>query len=76
MSAEQDNEWWQVDLGAAKTIDTVELNWSQDYGKTYKIQVSSDGTSFADVASVRISAAGVSGLPSRPSRRATWVSWA
>lgn len=59
MSAKQDNEWWQVDLGAAKTIDTVEINWSPDYGKTYKIQVSSDGASFADVASVSIGAEGV-----------------
>ncbi|MDQ3554350.1 MAG: discoidin domain-containing protein, partial [Chloroflexota bacterium] len=59
MSARKDNEWWQVDLGAARKIDTVELNWSEDYGKTYKIQVSTDGATFTDVASVSLSAAGL-----------------
>ncbi|MDQ3609593.1 MAG: discoidin domain-containing protein, partial [Actinomycetota bacterium] len=57
MSARKDNEWWQVDLGAARKIDTVELNWSEDYARTYKIQVSTDGTTFTDVASVTLSVA-------------------
>jgi len=53
-----DNQWWQVDLGSVKSIDTVALNWETAYGKTYKIQVSSDGSTFADAASVTNTASG------------------
>jgi glucose/arabinose dehydrogenase len=55
----QDNQWWQVDLGAAKTIDTVVLNWEAAYASQYKIQTSTDGTTFTTQATVSNTAAGV-----------------
>ncbi len=58
-SAFADNQWWRVDLGSAQSIDSVELNWEAAYARTYKIQVSSDATSFTDVASVTLASATV-----------------
>jgi hypothetical protein len=57
-SAFVDNQWWQVDLGSVKTVDTVALNWETAYASSYKIQVSSDGTAFTDAATVSNGAAG------------------
>lgn len=59
MSGKQDNEWWQVDLGSPTEVAAVELNWSADYAGAYKIQLSTNGTSFTDVASVSISGDGL-----------------
>ena len=50
-----DGEWWRVDLGATRQVDTVELNWEAAYPSTYKVQVSTDGTTFTDAATVSIS---------------------
>jgi len=57
-SAFVDNQWWQVDLGSVKTVDTVALNWETAYASSYKIQVSSDGTAFTDAATVSNGAPG------------------
>jgi hypothetical protein len=53
-----DNQWWQVDLGSSKQVDTVSLNWENAYASTYKIQTSTDGTTFTDAATVNLNAAG------------------
>ena len=53
-----DNQWWQVDLGSLKQVDTVALNWENAYASTYKIQLSSDGSTFTDAATVGNSSAG------------------
>src|SRR5207249_3440345 len=45
-----DNQWWQVDLGSVKTIGNIALNWETAYASSYKIQVSTDGTTFTDAA--------------------------
>jgi len=58
-SAYADNQWWQVDLGAARLVDTVELNWEVAHARTYSILTSTDGTSFAEVAAVSLSAPGL-----------------
>nr|WP_312883384.1 discoidin domain-containing protein [Paenibacillus germinis] len=42
------NEWIYVDLGAAASINRVKLNWEAAYGKGYKIQVSTDKTTWTD----------------------------
>lgn len=42
------NEWIYVDLGAAASINRVKLNWEAAYGKGYKIQVSTDNTTWTD----------------------------
>ncbi len=54
-----DNQWWQVDLGAVRQVDTVELNWEAAYAKTYKILTSTDGTNFTEAASETASSAGL-----------------
>ena len=53
-----DNQWWQVDLGSIKQVETVGLNWEAAYASSYQIQVSSDGSRFATVATVSLAAAG------------------
>jgi PKD repeat protein len=53
-----DGEWWQVDLGAAKQVNQVTVNWETAYASQYKIQTSTDGTNFATQATVNISAPG------------------
>ncbi|MFC5529094.1 glycosyl hydrolase family 95 catalytic domain-containing protein [Cohnella yongneupensis] len=44
-----DNESLTVDLGAVKSLTGAKLTWEAAYGKSYKIQVSSNGTSWTDV---------------------------
>ncbi|MEV4053196.1 discoidin domain-containing protein [Amycolatopsis sp. NPDC049688] len=47
-----DNQWLQVDLGAATAFDRVVLTWETAYAATFKIQVSQDGDTWTDAASV------------------------
>ena len=47
-----DNQWWRVDLGSVQQVNALSLNWEAAYASSYKIQVSSDGTTFTDVATV------------------------
>lgn len=53
-----DDQWIQVDLGKAYTINKVILNWEGAYGKAYDIQVSTDGNSWTTVKSVKDSDGG------------------
>jgi hypothetical protein len=46
-SAWTDNEWISVDLGAATTVSHILLNWEAAYAKSYQIQTSTDGSSWA-----------------------------
>jgi PKD repeat protein/glucose/arabinose dehydrogenase len=57
-SAADDAAWWQVDLGALQSVSTVVLNWEAAYASSYKLQVSSNGTTFTDVATASASGAG------------------
>ncbi|KRA24845.1 hypothetical protein ASD65_10720 [Microbacterium sp. Root61] len=54
-----DPTWVQVDLGQSVAISGVRLNWESAYGKSYKIQVSSDGTTWTDVYSTTTGDGGV-----------------
>ncbi|MFF7173315.1 discoidin domain-containing protein [Streptomyces pseudovenezuelae] len=51
-SAASDDQWLQVDLGAAASINQVVINWETAYGKDYKIQASNDGSAWTDLRSV------------------------
>ncbi|MFF7640783.1 discoidin domain-containing protein [Streptomyces canus] len=51
-SAFTDDQWLQVDLGATATLSQVVINWETAYGKDYKIQSSSDGSTWTDLRSV------------------------
>jgi glucose/arabinose dehydrogenase len=53
-----DGQWWQVDLGSTRQVDTMSLNWEAAYASSYKIQVSTDGSTFADAATVSNNAPG------------------
>jgi hypothetical protein len=46
-----------VDLGAVKNVDRVEVNWEAAYASTYRIQTSTDGTTFTTAATVSIPSA-------------------
>ena len=48
-SAATDTQWIMVDLGSAVEINRVILKWYTDYGKAFKIQVSTDNTTWTDV---------------------------
>ena len=58
-SAFCDGQWWQVDLGSAKTVDSVELNWETAYASQYRVATSTDGTNFTTVADETIARAGL-----------------
>lgn len=45
-----DNQWITVDLGSIKDVSKVVLNWEAAYGKSYNIQVSTNGTDWKTVA--------------------------
>jgi subtilisin family serine protease len=43
------SEWIEIDLGSGLSIDTVVLEWADNYATTYAVQVSSDGTTWSGV---------------------------
>jgi PKD repeat protein len=53
------SQWWQVDLGRARSVDTVTLNWEAAYASTYTIRTSTNGTTFTTAATVTINSPGV-----------------
>jgi hypothetical protein len=64
------NEWWQVDLGSVRKVDTVELDWEAAYASKYKILTSTDGATFTLAADETATAAGrrVTAFPARDAR--------
>ncbi|SDX48978.1 discoidin domain-containing protein [Paenibacillus sp. CF384] len=48
-SAFADNQWMSINLGSAKTINRVVLNWENAFGKAYTIDVSLDGEKWTTV---------------------------
>ena len=69
-SASADGQWWQVDLGSLRTVDTVELNWEAAYASSYRIETSGDGVHFAPATTVTILAPGLrrTTFAARPAR--------
>jgi hypothetical protein len=53
-----DAQWWQVDLGSVQQVSSVVVNWEAAFASSYKVQVSTDGVAFTDVASVSLASAG------------------
>jgi len=51
-SAFADPQYLLLDLGAAKKITGVKLQWEAAYGKDYQLQVSNDGTTWTTFTSV------------------------
>jgi hypothetical protein len=48
-SASSDPQWISIDLGSAMSVNRVIIKWDSDYGKSFKIQVSTDNTAWTDV---------------------------
>jgi hypothetical protein len=61
-SAYTDPQWIYVDLGSSKSVSSVKLNWEAAYGKSYKIQVSNDASTWTDVYSTATGAGGVENI--------------
>jgi len=61
-SAFSDKQWIAVDLGAVYSINHVVLNWEAAYGKVYKIEVSTNGTTWSPVFSVTNGNGGIDDL--------------
>ncbi|MFD4573383.1 discoidin domain-containing protein [Streptomyces sp. NPDC058417] len=41
-----DDQWWQVDLGATQRVARVTLDWERAYGRAYRVELSTDGTTW------------------------------
>jgi PKD repeat protein len=42
-----DNQWWQVDLGSARTVDSVQVTFNRwAWPRTYSVSTSTDGTTW------------------------------
>ncbi|GAA3506391.1 hypothetical protein GCM10019016_135060 [Streptomyces prasinosporus] len=39
-----DDQWLRIDLGAARQVGRVTLDWERAYGTSYRIELSTDGT--------------------------------
>jgi hypothetical protein len=46
------DSWLSVDLGSSQSVSRVRLNWETAYATDYRVQVSDDGKTWRDVASV------------------------
>ncbi len=57
-----DSQWIYVDLGAVYTVNRVVLRWETAYGRGYKIQVSSDASTWSDVYTTTAGDGGVDDL--------------
>ncbi|HJX62418.1 MAG TPA: discoidin domain-containing protein, partial [Polyangia bacterium] len=55
-STASDPQWIMVDLGSAMEVNRVVLKWYSNYGKSFKIQVSTDSTTWTDVFSTTVGA--------------------
>jgi hypothetical protein len=51
-------QWWQVDLGAAKTVAKVTVDWEKAYAPRYEIQTSVDGSTWSTAAAASATKAG------------------
>lgn len=51
-AGQADNAWWQLDLGASKTFNTIQILWEGAYSKSFTISVSDDGQNWQQIVSV------------------------
>jgi len=50
--SENNNQWIAINLGDTYKVKKVILNWEDAYGKSYRIEVSTNGTSWTPVATI------------------------
>ncbi len=58
-SAFSDPQWLQIDLGASEIVNHVGISWEYASAKSYRVQVSNNGTSWTDVYSTAAGDGGV-----------------
>ncbi len=58
LAAATENEWYKVDLGAAKSISRVDIKWEGAYATDYALQVSTDNVNFTTVFATSTSTGG------------------
>jgi acyl-homoserine lactone acylase PvdQ len=61
-----DAEWIRVDLGSAQQVGRAVLRWEAAYGRQYKIDVSTDGSTWKTVATVTDGAGGADAVGFTP----------
>jgi hypothetical protein len=61
-SAFTDPQWIRVDLGAAASISRVVLNWEAAYAKSFQVQTSTDGATWATIYTTTAGTGGVQTL--------------
>ncbi|MEU5974329.1 beta-N-acetylglucosaminidase domain-containing protein [Streptomyces sp. NPDC047315] len=54
----EDGAWWQVELAAPVRLGQVVVHWQDAYAARYRVQVSSDGRTWRDAATVTAGAGG------------------
>ncbi|MFG2867356.1 discoidin domain-containing protein [Streptomyces sp. NPDC048338] len=57
-SAASDGQWLQVDLGSSVALGQVVLRWEAAYAKAYRIELSTDGTTWSTAYSTATGAGG------------------
>ena len=62
-STASDAQWIQVDLGTTSTIERVDLRWEAAYGKAFRVQTSTDGTTWTTLATVTNGTGGTQSVP-------------
>lgn len=74
-SAWSDAQWWRVDLGAARTVGRVAIDWEAAYARSYRIETATDGTTWTTAATVRAGQGGteVTAFAPRPARHVRLV---
>ncbi|MFJ2262863.1 discoidin domain-containing protein [Streptomyces sp. NPDC087844] len=65
-----DDQWLRVDLGSTSTVRRVTLGWERAYAKSYRVEVSTNGTDWQSVWSTTTGDGGLdtaqfSGVPAR-----------
>ena len=64
-----DAQWIYVDLGAVRSITSVNLLWEAAYGKAYNVQVSNDAVTWTTVQSITNGDGGADNIPVSASGR-------
>ncbi|WP_327111216.1 discoidin domain-containing protein [Streptomyces sp. NBC_01341] len=68
-SAASDGQWLQVDLGSSVPLGQVVLRWEAAYAKAYRIELSTDGTTWSTAYSTTTGAGGTESVPVSGSAR-------
>ena len=72
LAAPATDQWWQVDLGSARQVSRVELDWELAFATQYEVLTSPDGVSFTSAATETSNGA-ITRTTSFPSRFARYV---